>query len=44
MKNKIIVFGSLNIDFVVKTNKFPQLGETVEGKSYFTAPGGKGAN
>lgn len=44
MKNKIVVFGSLNIDFVIRTQNFPQKGETITGLEYFTAPGGKGAN
>ncbi len=44
MKNKIIVFGSLNLDFIVKTKNFPKIGETLMGIEYFIAPGGKGAN
>lgn len=41
---KIIVAGSLNMDLVIKVNEFPKKGETIEGTSYFTAAGGKGAN
>ncbi len=40
----LIVFGSLNMDLVVQTPKIPILGETILGHSFFTAPGGKGAN
>ena len=42
--NNIIVVGSSSIDLVVNTNKIPNAGETVLGKSFFTTPGGKGAN
>lgn len=40
----IIVFGSLNVDFVTCTDSLPRPGETVIGGSHFTAAGGKGAN
>ncbi|MGX0337765.1 ribokinase [Staphylococcus haemolyticus] len=40
----IYVVGSLSIDLVVSTNKVPSKGETVLGESFFTTPGGKGAN
>lgn len=40
----IIIIGSASIDLVVKTDNIPQNGETVMGTSFFTAPGGKGAN
>lgn len=40
----IIVFGSLNVDFVTSTNTLPRPGETVIGGTHFTAAGGKGAN
>lgn len=42
--NNIIVIGSSSIDLVVNTNKIPNAGETVLGESFFTNPGGKGAN
>ena len=40
----IVVFGSINIDLVTKTERIPGPGETVIGGDYATAPGGKGAN
>jgi len=44
LKKDIIVFGSLNLDFVVVTPKRPGVGETCLGKEFKTYPGGKGAN
>ncbi|MFB2976052.1 ribokinase [Microseira sp. BLCC-F43] len=44
MTNKVIVFGSINMDLVVKTPRLPIPGETLLGHDFFTAPGGKGAN
>ena len=41
---KVIVFGSINMDLVVKTPRLPSRGETLLGHDFFTAPGGKGAN
>ncbi|MCK4377184.1 MAG: ribokinase [Actinomycetia bacterium] len=43
-KPKIVVVGSINIDLVVKSYKFPLPGETVIGNAMQTFPGGKGAN
>lgn len=43
-KSKILVVGSLVMDLIVSTEKFPNSGETVLGKSFRTASGGKGAN
>jgi ribokinase len=40
----IIVFGSINMDLVIKTPRLPVAGETLQGDEFFTAPGGKGAN
>src|SRR4051794_16025203 len=40
----IIVFGSINMDLVVRTPRFPAPGETILGHSWFTVPGGKGSN
>ena len=34
----------MNMDLVVQTHNFPQQGETVVGKNFHQAPGGKGAN
>jgi ribokinase len=43
-KPKIVVVGSINMDLVVKSSKFPLPGETVIGSDMQTFPGGKGAN
>ena len=43
-ESKILVVGSMNMDLIVTTNRFPEEGETVLGCSFSTAPGGKGAN
>src|SRR6185436_19613681 len=40
----IIVFGSINMDLVVRAPRLPGAGETLTGYTFFTAPGGKGAN
>jgi ribokinase len=40
----IIVFGSINMDLVVRVPRLPAPGETLRGSDFFTAPGGKGAN
>jgi ribokinase len=41
---EILVFGSLNIDLVARTERFPDPGETVPGEDLESIPGGKGAN
>ena len=41
---KIVVVGSLNVDFVVSTPVLPKEGQTVLGRSFKKFPGGKGAN
>lgn len=43
-KPKILIVGSFVMDMIVSTEKFPNSGETVLGKTFRTAPGGKGAN
>lgn len=43
-KQSAIVFGSINLDLVVKTGRLPVPGETLKGREFFTVPGGKGAN
>ena len=43
-KPKILVVGSLVMDMIVSTERFPNAGETVFGSGFRTAPGGKGAN
>ncbi|WP_088008557.1 ribokinase [Indiicoccus explosivorum] len=40
----ITVVGSINMDLVVRSPRFPEQGETILGDLYTTAPGGKGAN
>lgn len=40
----ITVIGSLNMDLVLYTPYFPQVGETISSTSYVEIPGGKGAN
>ncbi len=44
MRNSVIVFGSINMDLVVRVPRLPVPGETLLGHDFFTAPGGKGAN
>lgn len=44
MNTSIVVVGSINVDFVVQTPRFPQPGETVVGFGFNLFPGGKGAN
>jgi ribokinase len=41
---KVLVFGSLNMDLVVKTEQVPEGGQTLTGQEFITIPGGKGAN
>ncbi|MCO6176719.1 ribokinase [Ciceribacter sp. RN22] len=40
----ITVFGSINMDLIATTTRLPKPGETVAGKDFSTAAGGKGAN
>jgi ribokinase len=40
----IVVFGSINMDLTAYVPKLPQPGETLQGSSYITVPGGKGSN
>lgn len=41
---KCAVIGSINMDMVVGTPRFPQPGESITGNVFRTVPGGKGAN
>ena len=41
---KILVIGSLNIDYSIKMERIPDLGETVRANKYIVSEGGKGAN
>ncbi len=40
----IVVVGSLNVDLVIRVDRFPYPGETILGGDLFTNSGGKGAN
>ncbi|MHA1606110.1 MAG: ribokinase [Candidatus Freyarchaeota archaeon] len=40
----VVVVGSSHVDFTVQLDRMPRLGETVIGKGFKVAPGGKGAN
>jgi len=42
--NTVLVIGSINMDLVIKTERYPIKGETVIGGDFFQLPGGKGAN
>jgi ribokinase len=42
--DKIIVIGSLNMDLVGCAARIPVVGETITGHTFFSEPGGKGAN
>jgi ribokinase len=44
LENKIVVIGSLNMDLVACAPRIPVVGETIVGHTYFSEPGGKGAN
>lgn len=41
---KILVIGSTNIDLIATMDRFPKVGETIEGFSFQQEMGGKGAN
>jgi ribokinase len=41
---RILVIGSSNTDLIATVQSFPAAGETIVGKSFFQAMGGKGAN
>ena len=40
----MVVFGSLNMDLVVRVPRMPQAGETLSAHGFLSNPGGKGAN
>lgn len=44
MSPRITVVGSLNMDLIARAPRLPRPGETVLGRDFNTAPGGKGAN
>lgn len=41
---KIVVVGSINMDMVTRSDRFPKKGETITGIDFSQLPGGKGAN
>lgn len=43
-KANVCIVGSINMDLVTATDNVPVQGETLLGDSFFTTPGGKGAN
>lgn len=44
MMAKILIVGSLNMDFVIDVEEMPKVGETIICKEFELFPGGKGAN
>lgn len=44
MSPRIVIVGSLNMDFVVRVRHLPAPGETILGRDFQMIPGGKGAN
>ena len=42
--HKIFVIGSINMDIVIGTDRFPKAGETIHGRGLMFNGGGKGAN
>lgn len=44
MMGKILIIGSLNMDYVINVQTMPQVGETVLSQGVSLIPGGKGAN
>lgn len=44
MSKNVLVVGSINMDYVIRTDRLPKLGETIEGKQFAMNFGGKGAN
>ncbi len=44
MSQTIAIFGSINMDLVMRVDRVPGPGETLSGKNFSTIPGGKGGN
>src|SRR5262245_23820926 len=40
----VVVIGGANTDYLVQGTSLPRPGETIDGETFQTAPGGKGAN
>lgn len=41
---KVLVVGSMNMDMVIKADRYPRKGETIIGNGFKLVPGGKGGN
>lgn len=41
---KVVVVGSINMDFTIETERMPKIGETISGGNFVNAFGGKGLN
>lgn len=44
MSKNVLVVGSINVDYVINTDRLPKLGETITGHGFSMNFGGKGAN
>ncbi len=44
MSKRVLVVGSINVDYVIHTPRLPKLGETISGDGFSVNCGGKGAN
>ncbi|MEM3506820.1 MAG: ribokinase [Candidatus Bathyarchaeia archaeon] len=44
IKPRIIVVGSIHMDFTILVDRLPKTGETIIGRGFKMSPGGKGAN
>ncbi len=44
MSKRVLVIGSINVDYVIHTERLPKLGETLTGSDFAMNFGGKGAN
>lgn len=44
MAGRVLVIGSINVDYVIETDRVPKLGETITGRNFSMNFGGKGAN
>ena len=44
MSKNVLVIGSINVDYVIHTDRLPVLGETITGEGFSLNFGGKGAN